>query len=104
MRVTGRACARSSAKSRDSIWCRATSAADHRLPNTTHATRTLPTARGCVQSPDSSTARSIAVFRTAASDTPAYFILLEWDGRTIALIRDFRYVPYVAEDASYSMD
>ncbi|HEX3761363.1 MAG TPA: sigma-70 family RNA polymerase sigma factor [Kofleriaceae bacterium] len=30
---------------------------------------------------------------------PAYFILLGWDGGRVQLIRDFRYVPYIADEA-----
>jgi RNA polymerase sigma-70 factor (ECF subfamily) len=45
---------------------------------------------------------AIAMFSPAASATPAYFILIESvDGR-VTLIRDFRYVPYIAEDARFS--
>jgi RNA polymerase sigma-70 factor, ECF subfamily len=44
---------------------------------------------------------AIAVFRSAASTAPAYFILLEWTGGTIALIRDFHYVPYISEGARF---
>src|SRR4029453_3655021 len=43
---------------------------------------------------------AIAMFPRASS-APAYFILLEWDGPKIALIRDFHYVPYVAEGARF---
>ncbi len=32
---------------------------------------------------------------------PAYFILLGWDGERVSDIRDFRYVPYIATDASF---
>lgn len=32
-------------------------------------------------------------------DTPKYFILLEWDQGVITSIRDFRYVPYIAQEA-----
>ena len=42
---------------------------------------------------------AIAVFRPASSPAPAYFILLEWRGDRVALIRDFRYVPYIAREA-----
>ncbi|MGH7440503.1 MAG: sigma-70 family RNA polymerase sigma factor [Polyangiaceae bacterium] len=35
----------------------------------------------------------------AGAVRPAYFILLEWDGDRVASIRDFRYVPYIAEEA-----
>jgi RNA polymerase sigma-70 factor (ECF subfamily) len=44
----------------------------------------------------------IAMFRPATSATPAYFVLIEWDGEKVALIRDFRYVPYIADGAPYS--
>jgi len=44
----------------------------------------------------------IAVFRPAASKAPSYFVLLEWDGGKLALIRDFRHVPYIAEGARYT--
>jgi RNA polymerase sigma-70 factor, ECF subfamily len=46
----------------------------------------------------------IAVFRPASSLTPAYFLRIEWNGQKIALIRDFRYVPYIAEGAAYAAD
>lgn len=45
---------------------------------------------------------AIAMFSPPASKTPAYFILLEWDGGRVSLIRDFRYVPYIATDARFS--
>ncbi|HEX3482432.1 MAG TPA: sigma-70 family RNA polymerase sigma factor [Kofleriaceae bacterium] len=31
---------------------------------------------------------------------PAYFILLTWDGGRVQQIRDFRYVPYIADEAA----
>jgi RNA polymerase sigma-70 factor (ECF subfamily) len=37
----------------------------------------------------------------AGGTTPAYFILLSWDGGQIQLIRDFRYVSYIADEAEY---
>ncbi|HEY8945752.1 MAG TPA: sigma factor-like helix-turn-helix DNA-binding protein, partial [Polyangiaceae bacterium] len=43
----------------------------------------------------------IALFRPASSTVPAYFVLIEWSGDKVALIRDFRYVPYIAENARY---
>jgi RNA polymerase sigma factor (sigma-70 family) len=33
------------------------------------------------------------------ASTPSYFILLELEGDELRLIRDFRYIPYIAEDA-----
>jgi RNA polymerase sigma-70 factor, ECF subfamily len=44
----------------------------------------------------------IAVFRPPTSATPSYFVQLEWDGQRVARIRDFRYVPYIADGARYS--
>ena len=32
---------------------------------------------------------------------PAYWILLEWDSGRVQRIRDFRYVPYIADEADY---
>ncbi|MBL9027083.1 MAG: sigma-70 family RNA polymerase sigma factor [Myxococcales bacterium] len=37
------------------------------------------------------------------SAAPAYFILLRFDGDRVSSIRDFRYVPYIARDASPSV-
>ncbi len=45
---------------------------------------------------------AIAMFSPPTSPTPAYFILLESEGGRISLIRDFRYVPYIATDARFS--
>jgi RNA polymerase sigma-70 factor (ECF subfamily) len=47
---------------------------------------------------------AIAMFSPASSREPAYFVLLETDAGGIALIRDFRYVRYIAKDARYSPD
>jgi RNA polymerase sigma-70 factor (ECF subfamily) len=44
----------------------------------------------------------IAIFSPPSSREPAYFVLLEVSGGRISLIRDFRYVPYIALDARYS--
>jgi RNA polymerase sigma factor (sigma-70 family) len=43
----------------------------------------------------------IAVFRPRASVRPAYFIQVKWREERIALIRDFHYVPYIAERARF---
>jgi RNA polymerase sigma factor (sigma-70 family) len=43
----------------------------------------------------------IAMFRPASSPKPTYFILLESSGGEITLVRDFRYVPYIAADARF---
>ena len=45
---------------------------------------------------------AIAIFRPASSTRPAYYILLESSAGSISLLRDFRYVPYIAADAEYS--
>jgi RNA polymerase sigma-70 factor (ECF subfamily) len=34
---------------------------------------------------------------------PAYFILLAWDAGRVQHIRDFRYIPYIADDADYEL-
>jgi RNA polymerase sigma-70 factor (ECF subfamily) len=47
---------------------------------------------------------AIAMFTSASSVNPAYFVLLETDGGRISLIRDFRYVPYIARDARFLPD
>ena len=44
----------------------------------------------------------IAMFRHAASRAPLYFVLIEWAGEKVGLIRDFRYVPYIADGARYT--
>ena len=33
-------------------------------------------------------------------DAPAYVISIDWDGDRVALIRDYRYVPYILDEAS----
>jgi len=35
----------------------------------------------------------------SAMEKPAYFMLLNWEDGKVSLIRDYRYVPYVANDA-----
>lgn len=45
---------------------------------------------------------AIAMFSPPSSALPAYFILLESSGGRISLIRDFRYIPYIAIDAIFS--
>ena len=44
----------------------------------------------------------IAMFRAPELTKPAYFLVLEWQGDAISLIRDFRYVPYIANGAGFS--
>jgi RNA polymerase sigma-70 factor, ECF subfamily len=41
---------------------------------------------------------ALAVHAPAASDRPSTFVLLEWRAGRVALIRDFRYVPYIADE------
>ena len=43
----------------------------------------------------------IACFRPGAI-RPAWFVRLEWDAGRVVSIRDFRYVPYIAQGARYS--
>ena len=45
---------------------------------------------------------AIAVFRPSSSAEPAYFILLEAEDGRVSLVRDFRYIPYIAEGATFS--
>jgi RNA polymerase sigma-70 factor, ECF subfamily len=45
---------------------------------------------------------AIAVFRPASSSLAAYFIRLDWREERITEVRDFRYVPYIAVDASFT--
>ncbi len=45
---------------------------------------------------------ALAMFRPASSSVPAYFVLLESDAAGITLIRDFRYIPYIASGAQFS--
>ena len=47
---------------------------------------------------------AIAIFRPATSPSPAYFILLESRDGRVNNIRDFRYVPYIATDATFSVE
>jgi RNA polymerase sigma-70 factor (ECF subfamily) len=44
----------------------------------------------------------IAIFSPPSRREPVYFVLLEINAGRISLIRDFRYVPYIAIDARYS--
>jgi RNA polymerase sigma-70 factor (ECF subfamily) len=37
----------------------------------------------------------------AGGEQPSYFILLSWDAGRVQLIRDFRYVSYIADEAEY---
>jgi RNA polymerase sigma-70 factor (ECF subfamily) len=41
---------------------------------------------------------AIAVYLPPDSQVPGSFVLLEWSGDRLALIRDFRYVPYIAAE------
>ena len=46
---------------------------------------------------------AIAVFRPASSRLPGYFVRIEWRDDRVARVRDFRYVPYIALDASFKV-
>ncbi len=39
----------------------------------------------------------------AGAEKPAYFILLEFEGGRVKSIRDFRYVPYIADEAAFEV-
>jgi RNA polymerase sigma-70 factor (ECF subfamily) len=45
---------------------------------------------------------AIAMFRPASSSRPAYFIRLNWRDDRVAQVRDFRYVPYIAGEATFT--
>ena len=45
---------------------------------------------------------ALAIFRPSSSHTPAYFIRLAFGDDGIERVRDFRYVPYIATDASFT--
>jgi RNA polymerase sigma-70 factor (ECF subfamily) len=45
---------------------------------------------------------AIAVFRPASSSRPAYLIRLNWRDDRVAQVRDFRYVPYIAGEATFT--
>jgi RNA polymerase sigma-70 factor (ECF subfamily) len=45
---------------------------------------------------------AIAMFRPAASSRPAYFVLINWRQERISEVRDFRYVPYIADEARFT--
>jgi RNA polymerase sigma-70 factor (ECF subfamily) len=47
-------------------------------------------------------APAIAMFRPASNSRPAYFIRLHWHEERIAQVRDFRYVPYIADEAIFT--
>ena len=41
---------------------------------------------------------ALAFHSPRSSEHPSYFVLLEWRGDRVAVIRDFRYVPYIADE------
>lgn len=46
---------------------------------------------------------ALGVFRGDATE-PAYIVLLETDGERVAVIRDFRYVPYIMDEMRFVAD
>jgi RNA polymerase sigma factor (sigma-70 family) len=40
----------------------------------------------------------LAMFSPPAAPHPLYFVFIEWRGDAVTLIRDFRYVPYIADE------
>jgi RNA polymerase sigma-70 factor (ECF subfamily) len=44
---------------------------------------------------------AIGIFRRASGSSPAYFIQLDWRDEHIVRVRDFRYVPYIADEACF---
>ena len=45
---------------------------------------------------------TIGVFRDPTATAPAYFIELRFSAQKVATIRDFRYVPYIAAEATFT--
>ena len=45
---------------------------------------------------------ALAAFAGGA-DRPSYVILLEWDAGRVQRIRDFRYVPYIIDEAELEL-
>jgi RNA polymerase sigma-70 factor (ECF subfamily) len=45
---------------------------------------------------------ALAAF-VAGAEKPAYFVLLTWDGERVRAIRDYRYVPYIASEAEFTL-
>jgi hypothetical protein len=45
---------------------------------------------------------ALAVY-LAGADRPAYFILVELEAGRVKAIRDFRYVPYIAAEADFTI-
>lgn len=45
---------------------------------------------------------AIAMFRPASNTAPAYFVLLDVENGELSRIRDFRYIPYIADGARFS--
>ena len=41
---------------------------------------------------------ALAIYSPRASLHPSTFVLLDWRGGRVVLIRDFRYVPYIADE------
>jgi RNA polymerase sigma factor (sigma-70 family) len=46
----------------------------------------------------------LAVLADARSTTPRYFIELAWTDDRVAAIRDFRYVPYIAQEGTFELE
>jgi RNA polymerase sigma-70 factor (ECF subfamily) len=41
---------------------------------------------------------ALSIHSPRSSEQPSYLVLIEWRGEQVALIRDFRYVPYIADE------
>jgi RNA polymerase sigma-70 factor (ECF subfamily) len=46
----------------------------------------------------------LAVLQGAGADSPRYFVEIDWREGRVAAIRDFRYVPYIAQDGVVELD
>jgi len=45
----------------------------------------------------------LAVYHDAGDASPSYFVELTFDGGQITYIRDFRYIPYIAREATFQL-
>jgi RNA polymerase sigma-70 factor (ECF subfamily) len=41
---------------------------------------------------------ALGIHSPRSSEQPSYLVLIQWRGEQVALIRDFRYVPYIADE------
>ena len=102
MPTTGTASAACSPRTSDSTWSRT-----ERQPGGARSARTSPTTSarpaGKCSRHGSKTARCWRC-GSAADAPPRYFIALGWRDGEVVAIRDFRYVPYIAQDGTIALE